>query len=96
MLPILQSFNPRAKKAIGSLLVEEQDGADAHAASADEEQFQDVEAMASTSVILTQVMQQKLWLSHGRNGERRFKRSTNPGGLVSPGSHRPHLPGPSG
>ena len=42
--PSYKAFNPRAKKAIGSLLVEEQDGAEAHAASADEEQFQDVEA----------------------------------------------------
>ena len=41
--PSYKAVNPRAKKAIGSLLVEEQDGSDTITASPDDEQFQDVE-----------------------------------------------------
>ena len=42
--PSYKAVNPRAKKAIGSLLVEERDGSDTITASPDDEQFQDVEA----------------------------------------------------
>ena len=42
--PSYKAGNPRAKKAIGSLLVEDHEGAEASAASPEDEQFQDVEA----------------------------------------------------
>ena len=42
--PSYKACNPRAKKAIGSLLVEDHEGAEAGAASPEDEQPQDVEA----------------------------------------------------